>query len=166
MFESFRKPFRIAIAFVGLAVCGTGAASAQSIPEGVTVYQVSAAFDDVRFDVENAIVNHGLVIDYVSHIGDMLDRTSQDVGGQKQIFVKAQAMLFCSANLSRKVMEADAANIAYCPYSVFVYETPDQPGTVTVGYRHLGETGSEESRAAIGEVNALLDAIAKEAAGQ
>ena len=166
MFENFRKPLLVAIALAGIAVSGTVSTSAQTVPEGVTAYQVSAAFDDVRFDLENAIVNHGLVIDYVSHIGDMLDRTAQDVGSQKQIFVKAQSMLFCSANLSRKVMEAAAANIAYCPYSVFVYETPDQPGTVTVGYRHLGETGSDASKAAIGEVNALLDAIAKEAAGQ
>ncbi|TYC66027.1 DUF302 domain-containing protein [Stappia sp. BW2] len=166
MFDHFRKPLQVAIAFAGIAAFGTMAASAQSMPEGVTAYQVSAAFDDVRFDLENAIVNHGLVIDYVSHIGDMLDRTSEDVGGKKQIFVKAESMLFCSANLSRKVMEANAANIAYCPYSVFVFETPDQPGTVTVGYRHLGETGSEASQAAIKEVNALLDAIAKEATGQ
>ena len=166
MFDHFRKPLQMAIAFAGIAAFGTMAASAQSMPEGVTAYQVSAAFDDVRFDVENAIVNHGLVIDYVSHIGDMLDRTSEDVGGKKQIFIKAESMLFCSANLSRKVMEANAANIAYCPYSVFVFETPDQPGTVTVGYRHLGETGSEASKAAIKEVNALLDAIAKEATGQ
>ncbi|EAV43878.1 hypothetical protein SIAM614_12158 [Stappia aggregata IAM 12614] len=166
MFDNFRKPLQIAIAFAGIAACGTLEVSAQTMPEGVTAYQVSAAFDDVRFDLENAIVNHGLVIDYVSHIGDMLDRTSEDVGGKKQIFVNAQTMLFCSANLSRKVMEADAANIAYCPYSVFVFETPDQPGSVTVGYRHLDETGSEASKAAIGEVNALLDAIAKEATGQ
>lgn len=166
MFDNFRKPLHIAIAFAGITACSTLGASAQNMPEGVTAYQVSAAFDDVRFDLENAIVNHGLVIDYVSHIGDMLDRTSEDVGGKKQIFVNAQSMLFCSANLSRKVMEADAANIAYCPYSVFVFETPDQPGTVTVGYRHLGETGSDASKAAIGEVNALLDAIAKEATGQ
>ncbi|MCK7611148.1 DUF302 domain-containing protein [Roseibium sediminicola] len=141
-------------------------ATAQSVPEGVTAYQVEAAFEDVRFDLENAIVNRGLVIDYVSHIGDMLARTSEDVGGEKQIFAEAQAMLFCSANLSRKAMEADAANIAYCPYSVFVYELPDQLGTITVGFRHLAETGSDASKAAIADVNALLDELAREAAGQ
>ena len=55
-------------------------ASAQDVPEGVTAYQVEAAFEDVRFDLENAIVNRGLVIDYVSHIGTMLERTGEDVG--------------------------------------------------------------------------------------
>ncbi|MBN9670275.1 DUF302 domain-containing protein [Roseibium aggregatum] len=148
-------------------ICG-GAASADggASPEGVTVYEVSGAFEDIRFDLENAIVNRGLVIDYVSHIGNMLDRTGSDVGSEKQIFIDAQSMLFCSANLSRKAMEADPANIAYCPYTVFVYETPDKPGSVTVGYRELTKTGPEASKMAIAEVNALLDEIAREAAGQ
>ncbi|WP_269582440.1 DUF302 domain-containing protein [Roseibium sp. Sym1] len=141
-------------------------AAAQSVPEGVTAYQVEANFEDVRFDLENAIVNRGLVIDYVSHIGEMLNRTSEDVGGEKQVYTQAQSMLFCSANLSRKAMEADAANIAYCPYAVFVYEQPDAPGKVTVGYRKLGETGSDASKTALANVNALLEEIAREAAGK
>lgn len=163
---TFRKSLHIAAVCAGMVLGATTMASAQSVPEGVTAYQVEAAFEDVRFDLENAIVNKGLVIDYVSHIGDMLARTSQDVGGSKEIFLQAQSMLFCSADLSRKAMEADAANIAYCPYSLFVYETPEQPGSVTVGYRQLDETGSDESRAAIAAVNELLDTIAREASGQ
>lgn len=154
--------------FMGTAlfIATSATASAQSIPEGVTAYQVEAEFEDVRFDLENAIVNRGLVIDYVSHIGDMLNRTAKDVGGGKQIYMQAQSMLFCSADLSRKAMEADAINIAYCPYAVFVFEQPDKPGTVTVGYRNLAETGSDASKAAIASVNALLDSLAREAAGQ
>ena len=46
-------------------------------------------------------------------------------------------MLFCSAVLSRKVMEADPANIAYCPYTLFVYDTPEPDGMVTVGFPPL-----------------------------
>jgi len=159
-------PWRTCLVGAALILPSIGASLAQSAPEGVTAYQVEATFEDVRFDLENAIVNRGLVIDYVSHIGEMLNRTAQDVGGEKQIFVEAQSMLFCSANLSRKAMEAEAINIAYCPYSVFVYELPDQPGMVTVGYRKLAETGSEASKAAIADVNALLDELAREAAGE
>lgn len=166
MWVELRKSVQTVAAAAGILICGTAVSAAQSVPEGVTAYEASAAFDDIRFDLENAIVNRGLVIDYVSHIGDMLERTAQDVGGKKQIFANAQAMLFCSANLSRKAMEADPANIAYCPYTLFVYETADAPGKVTVGFRKLAETGSDASRAAIADVNALLDAIAREAAGQ
>lgn len=159
-------PLSACLAAAALILPAISPAMAQSIPEGVTAYQVDAEFEDVRFDLENAIVNRGLVIDYVSHIGDMLNRTAKDVGGEKQIYMQAQSMLFCSADLSRKAMEADAINIAYCPYAVFVFEQPDTPGTVTVGYRNLAETGSETSKAAIANVNALLDGLAREAAGQ
>ncbi|PVB63497.1 DUF302 domain-containing protein [Labrenzia sp. 011] len=166
MLNKFAKTGRALVLGTAMMTGMTVVASAQSVPEGVTAYEVDGAFEDIRFDLENAIVNRGLVIDYVSHISDMLARTGDDVGGKKQIFANAQAMLFCSANLSRKVMEADAANIAYCPYTVFVYETPEQAGKITVGFRQLSATGSQESQAAIAEVNALLDGIAREAAGQ
>ncbi|MEP1934790.1 MAG: DUF302 domain-containing protein [Roseibium sp.] len=148
----------------GMAISQSFAGDTANAPTGVTSYTVNAAFEDVRFDLENAIVNRGLVIDYVSHIGEMLQRTSADVGGSKQIYANAQAMLFCSANLSRKAMEADPANIAFCPYTLFVYEEPAAEGKVTVGFRRLSETGSDASKAAISDVNALLDEIANEAA--
>jgi len=134
-----------------------------AVAETVTVER---AYDDVRFDVENAIIDRGLVIDYVSHIGDMLARTGADVGSDVTVYTRAETMLFCSARLSRAAMEADAANIAYCPYGVFLFETPDAPGSVTVGYRKLQETGSEASKAALAEVNALLAEIVAEAAGE
>ncbi len=166
MSGTFGKIIPILAVCAGILAGGTSLSSAGDVPEGVRAYQVSAEFEDVRFDLENAIVNRGLVIDYVSHIGDMLERTGQDVGSEKEVFSNAQAMLFCSADLSRKAMEADPANIAYCPYTLFVYETPGQPDMVTVGYRELATTGSEASRQAIGDVNALLEEIAMEAAGQ
>ncbi|MEM9634751.1 MAG: DUF302 domain-containing protein [Pseudomonadota bacterium] len=166
MLRNFKKTTALLVALGGMAAGGASAADAGSIPEGVTAYEVTAAFEDVRFDLENAIVNRGLVIDYVSHIGTMLDRTAADVGSDKKIYENAEAMLFCSADLSRKAMEADPANIAYCPYTVFVYETPGTPGQVTVGFRNLSETGSDASKSAIAEVNKLLNGIAKEAAGE
>ena len=144
-------------------LCGTAVAADMS-DKVTTTYKVEGDFEDVRFALENAIVNRGLVIDYVSHIGDMLARTGADVGGKKDIFANAQSMLFCSAVLSRAAMEADPGNIAFCPYGVFVYEAADKPGTIVVGYRNLTETGSEASKKAIADVNALLDDLVKEAA--
>jgi hypothetical protein len=60
-------------------------------------------------------------------------------------------------------MEADAANLGYCPYVIFIYETAAGPGTVHVGYRPPTPQGSDISKAALAEVERLLDAIAKEA---
>lgn len=121
-------------------------------------YEANEAFSDVVFALENAIVGQGLVIDSTSHVGDMLERTRADVGSDVVLFTHADVFSFCSAALSRKVMEADPANIQYCPYGIFVMETPDRPGVVTVGYRPMPDGPMQE-------VQALLDNLAREAAG-
>ena len=116
-----------------------------------------SAFGDVAQAVEDAIVNRGYKIDYHGFIGDMLERTAGDVGATKKIYSDAEFFTFCSAVVSRKVMEADAGDIAYCPYVVFVYEAADMPGDVTLGFRRLPEGGARD------EVNTLLSDIVKEA---
>ncbi|PRX31904.1 Uncharacterized conserved protein, DUF302 family [Meinhardsimonia xiamenensis] len=131
------------------------AAQAAAAGEAIT-YVTSDSFEDASFALESAIVDRGLVIDYVSHVGDMLNRTGADVGSDVKIFDAADIYIFCSAVLSRKVMEADPMNIAHCPYGVFVAE---RGGQVMIGYRDLPD-------GPMAEVEALLDAIAREAAGQ
>lgn len=126
-------------------------------PSGLTVYPAEGSFADVAFGVESAITNRGLVIDYVSHVGEMLNRTGADVGSTKPLFTEADIFLFCSAVVSRGVMEADPDNIAHCPYGIFVREMADG-GAVEVGYRNMPE-------GAMQDVQALLDGIAREAAG-
>lgn len=149
-----------------LMVGGGAAGAAEGEREGIVRHAVEgAAFEDVRQDVADAIIGRGLVIDYEAHIGDMLNRTAADVGAEKQVYAKADALQFCSATLSRRTMEADPANVAFCPYVVFVYQLADAPDEVVVGYRRLDESGSDESRAALADVNRLLDEIVQEAAG-
>lgn len=121
--------------------------------EASVVYDYDGAFDDAAFSVESAIVSRGLVIDYVSHTGAMLNRTAGDVGSDVALFENADIFVFCSAVLSRKVMEADPMNIAHCPYGIFVAE---REGAVMVGYRTYPEGPMQE-------VQALLDSIVKEA---
>ena len=126
--------------------------------EDVVGYTVEADFDEVEFAIESAIVDRGLVIDYVSRVGGMLNRTAADVGATRQIYTQANVYLFCSATLSRKMMEADPDNIGHCPYGIFAYELAEAPGVIHVGYRRMPE-------GVMKEVEALLDAIAREAAG-
>ena len=132
----------------------------------VTEYVVEAEYDIVRQDLGDAVVNRGYKIDYNAFVGDMLARTSQDVGGKKELYEKAELIQFCSAVLSRNAMEADPANIAYCPYVLFVYERADEKGKVRVGFRRLDEVGSDESKKALAAINAVLDEIVQEAADQ
>jgi len=133
------------------------AAHAASAQEIVT-YTTDQSFEDVAFGLETAILNEGLVIDNVSHVGEMLARTRQDVGSDVELFVEADAYSFCSATVSREVMEADPMNIAYCPYDIFVAEMADAPGKVMVGYRTFPEGDMQK-------VQALLDGIARAAIG-
>ncbi len=135
---------------VALALSATAAA------DGVKYHDFDGSFEDATFAVESAIVGEGLVIDYISHVGTMLNRTKDDVGGTKDLFTNADVFLFCSASLSRKVMEADPANIGHCPYGIFVTEAGD--GEVQIGYREMPDGPMEE-------VEALLEKIAAEAAG-
>ena len=135
-------------------------------PHPVVSYSKRAKFDDVRDDLRAAIEGKGLVIDYQSFVNRMLERTGKDVGSAKKLYADAQAFVFCSAVLSRKTMEADAANAALCPYSIMVYATAQDPGTVHVAYRRPWRPdGSAASKAALKEVERLLDGIAREAVG-
>lgn len=119
------------------------------------VVAFDGTFDEAAFAVESAIVGQGLVIDYVSHVGDMLNRTGADVGSDRMLFKAADIYVFCSAIVSREVMEEDPSNIAHCPYGIFVVEDDDG---VIVGRRDYPE-------GAMDKVEALLDAIIDEATG-
>ena len=135
-------------------------------PHPVVSYSKRAKFEDVRDDLKLAIEGKGLVIDHQSFVGSMLQRTREDVGSGKKLYADAQAFVFCSAVLSRKTMEADAANAALCPYSIMVYATAQDPGTVVVSYRRPWRPdGSAASKAALKDVEELLDSIAREAVG-
>ena len=135
-------------------------------PNPVVTYSKAGKFEDVRDDLKIAIEGRGLVIDYQSYVNRMLERTGKDVGSSRKLYADAQAFVFCSAALSRKTMEADTANVALCPYSVVVYEKAQEPGKVYVSYRRPWRPdGSAASKAALKEVEKLLDGVAREALG-
>jgi len=136
-------------------------------PHPFVRYSKRAKFEEVRDDLKLAIEGKGLVIDHHSFINRMLERTGKDVGSAHKLYADAQAFVFCSASASRKTMEADPVNIAFCPYSVVVYATAQDPGTIHVAYRRPWRPdGSSTSKAALEAVETLLDGIAREAVGQ
>ncbi|HBD90192.1 MAG TPA: DUF302 domain-containing protein [Gemmobacter sp.] len=137
--------------FAMIAVAAFAAAPALA-DEFVTITS-DQGFDDVTFAVENAIVGRGLVIDMTSHTGEMLERTRADVGSDVVLFDAADIFLFCSADVSRQVMEADPINIRYCPYSITVYQQPGQ--AVTIGYTRR----DSESMAPVNDL--LADLVAE-----
>ena len=130
-----------------------GLAAQVAAAQDLVRYTTDQSFDDVAFGLENAILDAGLVVDHISHVGDMLERTRETVGSDKVLFTKADVYQFCSATTSRSVMEANPMNIVYCPYGIFV---ADKDGVVIVGYRNYPE-------GAMQAVQSLLDEIAREA---
>ena len=155
-----------AVAVVAVVLLSFETMTSSAWASDVTEYVIEAEFDGVRQDLGDAVINRGYNIDYNAFVGDMLARTSQDVGGKKQIYKRAELIQFCSAVLSRNAMEADPANIAFCPYVLFVYERADESGKVRVGFRRLDETGSPDSKSALAAINKVLDEIVQEAADQ
>lgn len=134
---------------LALALTLPGAAFAQE----PVLHDFEGSFEDATFAVESAIVGQGLVIDHVSHVGDMLNRTGGDVGSDVKIFEAADVFLFCSAVVSREVMEADPMNLQHCPYGIFVTE---REGKVQIGHRDYPE-------GAMDRVEELLEGIVMEA---
>jgi hypothetical protein len=155
---------------LSLAACSPSEPPAKPAPaepvEYIKHYTVEAKYDNVKEDIVLAITNRGLVVDHISHIAKMLDRTGKDLGLTKTMYGEdqGQAFSFCSAVISRKTMEADPHNIGYCPYTIVVYSTLDDPGKIHVAYqRPLSAGGSEASQASLKAVEDLLDGIVREA---
>ena len=142
-----------------LAIALAFGASFAAAEETAITYTVDQDYDDVIFGLESAITDEGLLVDAVNHVGAMLERTKEDVGATKTVFLKAEVYNFCSASVSRKVMEADPMNLQFCPYGIFVMQTPENPDQTTIGYRIMPEGPMKE-------VQALLEKIVQEAIGE
>lgn len=137
-----------------MAVTATVAAA-----QDMVTYKTDQSFDDVVFGLESAIVDEGLLVDHVSHVGEMLERTRADVGSDVVLFEKADVFSFCSAKVSRSVMEADPLNIVFCPYDIFVAVLPSNPDETIIGYRQFPQGPMQE-------VQQLLDGIVQNALGE
>ena len=92
--------------FILAPLLAAGLATSALAEEG-TIYDFDGSFDDATFGLETAIIGRSLVVDWVSHTGEMLARTGADVGSDVVIFDNADIYQFCSASLSRKMMEID-----------------------------------------------------------
>lgn len=140
------------------ALLGVLLTAGAAIAQDLVTYDTDQSFDDVVFGLESAILDKGLVIDSVSHVGAMLERTRADIGSDVVLFSAADVFSFCSASLSRRVMEADPINIMFCPYDIFVMVRPDTPNSTTIGFRTFPNGPMQE-------VQDLLDSIARSAIG-
>ena len=145
---TFLLPFVLAVLSV------TAHADDIAVTPPVT-HEVGGSFDDIAFAVENAIVDAGLVIEGRTRVAEMLADADGDPGGAGDPYTHADVYSFCPAAVSRRVMRADPLNIRHCPYAIFLFETPEAPGRITVGRRGYGSS--------MQPVADLLDAIIADA---
>lgn len=106
-----------------------------SAADDAVVSSVSGKFEDVKDNVKLAIEAQGLVINSVSNVGEMFERTGADIGKARRIYGHGEVFEFCSAKVSRQMMEAAAANLVFCPYTIAVYTVPEEPAKVFIAYR-------------------------------
>lgn len=149
------------IIFLSLALLlGGNACAANPVLENgyMKVYRASDSFAEVHEFLELAITEKGMKINNVSHIGKMLERTRGAVGSDTTIYSAAKALEFCSAVVSREMMEADPHNIVFCPYIIYVYQLAGDDKTVYVAYRKPW-VDDETRAAALVPVTGLLESI-------
>jgi hypothetical protein len=139
------------------------ACATNTLAQELKTYSKQGGYADVKLELNDAIIRRGLAIDYTGHINNMLERTGADVGSTRRVYQNAEFFMFCSAKLSRAMIEADPANVGYCPYVVFLYEAADKPGEIVVGYRRPLPSGNTDSQKALAAIDTLLDGIAKDA---
>lgn len=127
--------------------------------ETVNITEYDSTFEDIRLEIENAIIEKGFVIDFNGNISGMLENTANVADNATPVFSNAEFWQFCSSKVTRQLTNADPANIAYCPFVIFAYETMDDLGTVTIGYRPLPKDISKETNDIVKEVNSMLESI-------
>lgn len=131
--------------------------------EGYTVlFKAQGSYQDVRDNLQMAIEGKGLKITSTNHIADMLDRTGKDIGETRKVYENAEQFEFCSATISRHMMEAEPHAIVMCPYSVVVYTIPNDK-TVYLAYRKPAATKNAALKKPLAEMETLLSDIIKDA---
>jgi len=153
-----------AVLLVAAGCAGTAKATrggAAAVPETVVIYAVEGDYDDVWDDLKMALGDRGLVISTISHVGEMIDRTGKALGRTRPIFFKANVMSFCSAVISRDMLEQGPHLVAFCPYEIAVYALAGKPRTVYLSYRHIAWPEPAD-RPVLDAVEGLLSGIVRE----
>ncbi len=126
------------------------------------VYTAHGDFEFIRDAVAAAVEGQGLKINHFNKISAMLDNTAAAVGSTRKVYLNAEQIEFCSATVSRQMMEADPHSVAMCPYIISIYNLPADPKTIYISYRKPPVVSSPKSRAAFRAEEKLLDSIIKE----
>lgn len=125
--------------------------------KSVVITKAGTSFDDINENVRSAITDGGMIVSGTLHISDMLNRTGKDIGFDKNIFKKSEAVEFCSAEISHKMAAVHPSNVSMCPFTIVIYELNDEPGVIYLSYRRVKLLGDGKKVEA--EIVKLLQGI-------
>ena len=147
-----------------LAVCALFSLSLPALaaePYSV-LFKTQGDFSFVRDAVQIAIEGKGLMINHTNLIAGMLERTGKDLGATKQVYTNGEQFEFCSATISRAMMEADPHAIVMCPFNISVYTIPADPH-VYIAFIKPPATENPALKKALTDIEALLTEIVRDA---
>jgi uncharacterized protein (DUF302 family) len=132
--------------------------------QSIVRFEAKGSFDDVKQLLIVAIENQGFVVDHLSKVGEMLERTGRDLGATRRIYERAEVLEFCSAKYSRELMEADPGLLAFCPFGIGIFTLPGETDTVHLVYRRMQADGvGPQVAQTLQQVDRILRTIAEEA---
>ncbi len=143
-----------------LALLAFMAGTAIAAENYTVIFKAKGSYEEVRDFIRMGIESEGLVINNIGHIADMLERTGKDLGATKKVYEYGEQFEFCSATLSRTMMEADPHAIVLCPFIISVYQMPGDK-TVYLSYRKPAYTKNPKLKKALAEIEKLQVKIIK-----
>jgi len=99
------------------------------------VFSIKGDFDEVKEDLVRAIEGKGIVVSYIAHASSMLNRTAETLKIKKQVYHKAEIILFCKSEISHRLVQVDPHNLILCPYPVAIYSLSAQPDMIYLAIR-------------------------------
>jgi uncharacterized protein (DUF302 family) len=148
----------VLLLLVNLSLPWTSIATGSENP--IITYWVEEEFENIRDNVRNAIIERGMNIASELHASEMLNRTAPDLGIERNVFLNAVSIEFCSAMISHKLVMAHASNMVLCPFTISIYVLSEDPAKVFVAYKP--PTAGDESSEVLEEIKSLLQAIVTE----
>jgi len=127
------------------------------------VYESDSGFETVMEGAKTAILERGMYVNNIMHMGEMLERTGKDLGMDEKIYERAESIEFCSAVLSRKMTAEDPSRIVNCPFILSIYTLPGQPDKTFVAHRVIPAEEVESSEV-MAEVADMLKGVTEGAA--
>jgi hypothetical protein len=146
---------------LGALPLALSSAEPSPVSDRMVVHKGAGSYDAVRENLELAITGRGLILSGQLYLSDMLARTGKDLGYEREIFVRAEALEFCSAELLHQVVLVDPTNLTICPFTIAVYVLAQEPHQIYVAYRRATLAGSDTDQLE-DAINEMLEAIARE----